>query len=91
MKTLKCVLALFAFVGLMLVGCSDESQSPVSPVEKGSLEKSIIHNFTITDVPILPPLYPWPVDPGIIKFLPNGKIQFKKVGVLEVITSKNLN
>ena len=29
MKTFKCVLVLFAFVGLILVGCSDESQSPV--------------------------------------------------------------
>jgi len=87
MKTLKCFLVLFAFVGITFVGCSDESQSPVSSIQKGSLEKNIIHNFTMTDYPIPLELYPWPVDPGVIKYLPNGNIQYKKRGILEVITS----
>ena len=57
MKALKCVLVLFAFVGLMLVGCSDQSQSPVSPTEQVSLEKKTIHHVTCMDFPIAPP-YP---------------------------------
>src|SRR3990167_7115486 len=48
MKTLKCVLVLFSFWGLMLVGCSDESQSPVFPTDQSSasLQKNIIRPFT---------------------------------------------
>jgi len=55
MKTLKCVLVLFSFVGLMLVGCSDQSQSPVSPMDQGSLEKKpTVTPFTGADYPIPP-------------------------------------
>jgi len=51
MKALKCVLVLFSFVGLMLVGCSDESQSPVAPSDQAiqtptSLQKNTIRTFT---------------------------------------------
>ena len=70
MKTLKCVLALFAFVGLMLVGCSDESQSPVSPLEKSSLQKSFSREFTGDAIPT-------GVDfMGIFKY-PDGKVMLK--------------
>ena len=46
MKTLKYVIVLLAFVGLSLVGCSDQTQSPISPNDQsisaqGSLEKKI--------------------------------------------------
>ena len=34
MKALKCFLVLFSFLGLILVGCSDQSQSPVSPTDQ---------------------------------------------------------
>ena len=52
MKTFKCVLVLFAFVGLILVGCSDESQSPVSSIDQSiqgptSLQKNIIRPFMV--------------------------------------------
>ena len=46
MKALKCVLVLFAFVGVMFIGCSDESQSPVSHNDLVSLQKNIIRPFT---------------------------------------------
>ena len=69
MKALKCVLVLFSFVGLMLVGCSDQSQSPVSPTDQISLEKKTIHYFTIKDFPVPPP-YPYVIDPGVKKYLP---------------------
>ena len=83
MKALKCVLVLFAFVGLMLVGCSDKTQSPVSPTEKGSLEKAVITNFTFSHFPIAPPFG------GEIKLTPGGKWQLKKVGVKELVTSSD--
>ena len=90
MKTLKCVLTLFAFAGLMLVSCSDQSQSPVSPNEQVSLEKKTIHYITCTNVPVPPP-YPYALDPGVKKYLPNGNIQYKAVGVWEYTEIKDLN
>ena len=45
MKTTKFFFVLFAFAGLMIAGCVDE-QLPVSPVDKGSLEKVIHTPFT---------------------------------------------
>ena len=63
MKALKCFLVLFSFVGLMLVGCSDELQSPVSPVDQGSLEKKpTVIPFTAADYPIPP----YVIDPGVV-------------------------
>lgn len=83
MKALKCVLVLFAIVGLTLVGCSDKTQSPVAHIEKGSLEKAIITNFTFSHFPIAPPFG------GEIKLTPGGKWQLKKVGVEELVTSSD--
>jgi hypothetical protein len=36
MKTLKCLLVLIAFTALSLVGCSDNSQSPIEPTDQSS-------------------------------------------------------
>ena len=71
MKTLKCVLVLFAFWGLMLVGCSDQSQSPVSPSDQTSLQKNFTREFTGTNTPGAP------TDLGIQKY-PDGKIMVLK-------------
>jgi hypothetical protein len=90
MKTLKCFLVLFAFAGLMLVSCSDQSQSPVSPTDQISLEKKTIHYFTIKDFPVPPP-YPYAIDPGVKEYLPNGDIHYKKVGVWEYTEAKDLD
>ena len=76
MKTLKCVLVLFAFVGLLLLGCSDQLQSPVSPTDQsvqapGSLEKSFPpREFTSDEIPTDV------IDPGIFKY-PDGKIMLR--------------
>lgn len=51
MKMLKSVLVLFSFVGLMLVGCSDQSQLPVAPIDQSSLDKIVITQFTFTSTP----------------------------------------
>ena len=52
MKTLKSVLVLFTFLGLMFVGCSDESQSPISPSDQGLLAKDKKNvEFTFTSSP----------------------------------------
>jgi hypothetical protein len=56
MKTLKCVIVLFAVVGLTLIGCSEKSQLPNEPVN--SLEKLIITDFTAINYPT------GSVDPG---------------------------
>ena len=76
MKALKCFAVLFSFVGLTLVGCSDQLQSPVSPTDQsisglGSLEKSIIREFTAIMVPT-------GGDPnaGFTKY-PDGKIMLR--------------
>jgi len=46
MKTLKCVIVLFAIVGLTLIGCSEKSQLPNEPVN--SLEKVTTTDYTAT-------------------------------------------
>ena len=51
MSTSKIFFVLFVFVGLLLVSCSDEQQSPVSPTDQSSLDKVIIRDFTGTDYP----------------------------------------
>jgi hypothetical protein len=81
MKTLKCVLVLFAFVGLMLVGCSDESQSPVGPSDQSiqssaSLQKNIIRSFTGKEGPDVLG-FPPPstlIDPGSLKIVDGNKM-----------------
>ena len=85
MKVLKCVLVLFAFVGLTLVGCSDESQSPVSPVDQGTLQKNILHYVNSMNQPLVPP------EGGEIRMIPGGKIQFKKLKVMEYVSSMDLD
>lgn len=79
MKALKCFLVLSTFVGLMLVGCSDESQSPVSPTDQASLEKKATHYFTMTDMPL-------EVGTEGIVYLPNGNVKYKKRWIKELIT-----
>ena len=90
MKALKCFLVLFSFVGMIFIGCSDEQQSPVSPNDQVSLEKNSVHHFTIQDFPVPPP-YPYDVDPGIKRYLPNGDVRYKNVGVWEYTEARNLD
>ena len=82
MKTLKCVFVLLAFVGLSLVGCSDEPQSPVTPIDQGSLEKVIITNFTFSHYPI------GLTGEGEIKLV-GGNWILKDFGVIEQFTSSD--
>jgi hypothetical protein len=46
MKTFNCLIAIIAFIGLLLVGCSEKSQLPNEPVN--SLEKVITTDYTAT-------------------------------------------
>jgi hypothetical protein len=82
MKTLKCVIVLFAFVGLTLVGCSDKSQSPVTPIDQGSLEKVTITNFTFSHMPI------GLTGEGEVKLV-GGNWILKDFGVIEQFTSSD--
>jgi hypothetical protein len=61
MKTLKCILFLFTFVGFVLLGCSDKSQSPVEPSTQGTLEKMVRTDFTAHSYPTTN------IDPGELK------------------------
>jgi hypothetical protein len=84
MKTLKCVIVLFAIVGLSLVGCTDKSQSPVTPIDQASIEKVIITDFTCSDYPIPPYI----IDPGVVRLV-GGNWILKDVGSIEQITSSD--
>ena len=66
MKTLKCVIVLFAIVGFSLVGCSEKSQLPNEPVN--SLEKVTTTDYTAT-ITILDL-----VDPGSVKIVGQNMI-----------------
>ena len=73
MKTLKSVLAFLSFMGLMLVSCSDQSQSPVSPsnqtiTQSNSLDKVFTREFNAAEIPTAID------DPGIYIY-PDGKIK----------------
>ena len=70
MKRFKCVLLLFSFMGLMLVGCSDQSQSPVSPSDKTSLQKNFTREFTGTNTPDNV------INLGVITY-PDGKVKVR--------------
>jgi len=82
MKSLKCLIVLFAFLGLSLVGCSDEPQSPVTPIDQASLEKVIITNFSLSHYPI------GLTGEGEVKLV-GGNWILKDVGVIELITSSD--
>jgi len=82
MKTTKFFIILLAFVGLSLVSCSDEQQSPVTPIDQGSLEKVIITNFTLSHYPI------GQTGEGEVKLV-GGNWILKDVGVIEQITSSD--
>lgn len=51
MKTTKFLFVLFAFVGFIIVSCSDEPQLPVTPTDQGSLDKVTIINITALSYP----------------------------------------
>ncbi len=86
MSTTKFLFVLFAFVGLWLAGCSDETQSPIAPLnqniqEQGSLEKWTITPFTLTLH------YPMQVlDPGTVMLI-GGKWILKKIKILERVNT----
>ena len=52
MKTILSAFALFAFIFLVMLGCSDQLQSPVAPAEQSSLNKVTITEFTFTNSPL---------------------------------------
>ena len=82
MKTTKFFFVLFAFVGLLLVGCSDESQSPVTPIDRASLEKVTITDFTFSHMPI------GLTGEGEVKLV-GGNWILKDFGVIEQFTSSD--
>ena len=55
MKTLKCVIALIAFMGLVFLGCSEKSQLPNEPVNSMEKVTTTDYNATITLVGLVDP------------------------------------
>ena len=51
MKTILSVIVLLTFLFLVMLGCSDQSQSPVAPAEQSSLDKITITEYTFTNSP----------------------------------------
>lgn len=82
MKTLRCAIALVAFFGLSLVGCSDEPQSPTTPMDQPSLEKAILTSFTFTHYPVAL------TGEGELKLV-GGNWIFKDLGVTEALFSSD--
>jgi hypothetical protein len=80
MKTKISFFFLFAFMGLLLVGCSDEPQSPVTPIDQSSIQKLTITNFTFADAPT------GFTGEGEIKLV-GGNWIIKDYGVIENFTS----
>lgn len=82
MKTFQSLLVIFSFVFLSLPGCSDEPQSPVTPIDQGSMEKVIITNFTFSHYPI------GLTGEGEVKLV-GGNWILKDFGVIEQFTSSD--
>ena len=70
MKTLNCVFVFLAFVGLSLVGCSNEQQSPVASTDQNTLEKLVRVNFTSVSYPT------YHIYPGELTF-PGGNMHLR--------------
>lgn len=68
MKTLICAVVLLAFAELLLIGCSDPSQSPVSPQDQTtqsliSIQKNFSRDFNMIGIPtgiFDEPIYKYP-------------------------------
>ena len=54
MKTLKCLFVLFAFIGLLFIGCSEKSQ-PIAPPDQTATQQTLNKvsstYFSGTDLP----------------------------------------
>jgi hypothetical protein len=51
MSITKFLIALLAFVEILMIGCSDEPQLPVTPIDQGTLNKVTIINITALSYP----------------------------------------
>ena len=73
MKTLKCVIVLFAIVGLTLIGCSEKSQLPNEPVNALEKVTTTDYNANITILGL--------VDPGTEKIIGQNLIVKDRVAL----------
>lgn len=86
METFKCIPLLFVFIGFILIGCSNKSQSPVSPKEPISLEKNNNKvEYTVSSVPIS-------LDPSIVPAymkIVGRTVHLKDFPVTDAVTSSD--
>jgi len=86
MKALKCVLVLFSFLWLTLVGCSDKTQSPVDPLGQGSLEKDKKNvEYTFSSSP-----KPFTANPDDYKKIAGRTLHMKDYPVTDMVTATDL-
>jgi hypothetical protein len=83
MKKFRSAIVLFSFFFLAMLGCSDQYQSPVAPAEQSSLDKVTITNYTCINYPI------GFTGEGEVRYIPGGKWQLKKYGVIEQHSSSD--
>lgn len=83
MKALKYFTVLFFFIGLLAAGCSDELQSPVSSIEKGSLEKDKKNvEYTFTSAP-----EPFTANPANYMIIAGRTLHLKDYPVVDIISA----
>lgn len=73
---------LIIFIGLLLLSCSDQTQSPVASDEQTALQKAEINNCNFVHYPISPP------EGGIFMF-PGNNFKMKNVKVTEQMMSSD--
>ncbi len=84
MKKIRSAFVLFAFLFLAMLGCSDQSQSPVAPAEQSSLDKAIITEYTISSSPA-----PFIADPNDYINIAGRTVHLMKYPVIDNVESSD--
>jgi hypothetical protein len=82
MNALKYFAVLFFFIGLLVAGCCDESQSPVSALENGALEKVKNVEYTFTSAP-----EPFTANPANYMIIAGRTLHLKDYPVVDIISA----
>lgn len=82
MKALKYFAVLFFFIGLLVAGCSDESQSPVSALENDALEKVKNVEYTFSSAP-----EPFTANPADYMKIAGRTLHLKNYPVTDIVSA----
>jgi hypothetical protein len=84
MKKIRTAFILFAFLFLTILGCSDQSPSPVAPLEQSSLNKAIITEYTLTTSPA-----PFTANPADYIFMAGRTLHMKNYPVVDNVVASD--